>query len=290
MPEDRTDTVRQLHAEITASPSAPVAEEQFVEARRNPVPQRRTAPEQPVRNTNKKKKKSNSFMTALTAALICICVGLLAFAAVSFFILPDDYNVFKKFADSSTTAAVSENSDTYSVPNFVSKNYTEVVCSDYYKSKFNFVPEYVFDDSVENGYIISQSIAPETKVSAGTEIKLVVSKGLEKITLPNVIGWDYDEAYDELTALGFVVTKTENANDGSHKEGEVIAMNKTPECQYDMGEKITLRIYAYMPTTTTAPPTTTTTTEPVVTETESPTSGESETAEAFGTTENVEAT
>jgi len=223
-------------------------------------------------------------MIALKAAAICVAVGLIAFAAVSIFILPDEYNVFKRFSDTSTTESVVQDSAEYSVPDFVSKNYTEIACSDYYKTRFKFVPEYVFDDTVENGYIISQDIAPQTMVKAGTEIRLKVSKGLEKVTLPNVIGWDYEDAYEHLTSLGFVVTKTENANDGSHTEGEVIAMNKTPEIQYDMGEKITLRIYAYMPTTTT----TTTTTEPQTEAPETEPETNSDPTEAFGTTENIE--
>ena len=281
LPEDRTETVRQLHAEITASPVAHVAEEQYVE-RRNPQRERRPVP--PDRTRQQKapaKKNSAALMSALKAAVICVVVGLLAFAAVSAFILPDEYNIFKRFSENTTAESVSEDSRSYSVPNFVSKNYTEIACSDYYKVRFKFVPEYVFDDTVENGYIISQSIPPETMVPAGTEIKVVVSKGLEKVMLPNVIGWDYDEAYEHLTSLGFVVSKTENANDGSHREGEVIAMNKTPEVQYDMGEKITLRIYAYMPTTTT-----TTTSEPQ-TEAEE-TEANTDATEAFGTTENNE--
>lgn len=281
LPEDRTETVRQLHAEITASPSAPVAEEQFVEARRNSVPQRRPVPPAQQNKNRPKKKNNESLMIALKAAAICVAVGLIAFAAVSIFILPDEYNVFKRFSDTSTTESVVQDSAEYSVPYFVSKNYTEIACSDYYKTRFKFVPEYVFDDTVENGYIISQDIAPQTMVKAGTEIRLKVSKGLEKVTLPNVIGWDYEDAYEHLTSLGFVVTKTENANDGSHTEGEVIAMNKTPEIQYDMGEKITLRIYAYMPTTTT-------TTEPQTEAPETEPETNSDPTEAFGTTENIE--
>ena len=261
LPEDRTRTVSQLHAEITASPAAAVAEENFVESRRavRPEPQRPEPPAAPA----KKKKSKGGALTALLTALICVIVGLAAFVIVSVYVLPEEYNVFHGLLEEEqVTEVVSENGQYVSVPDFRSKSYTEVSVSDYYTSRFTLAREDVYSDDVEMGYILSQSIEPGTEVPSGTQIRLTVSKGKEKITLPNVLGMQYADAYSMLTELGFSVSKTERANDGSHTGGEVIQMSRDPETQYTKGEHITLQVYAEAPT---EPPTTTTTTAPTTT-------------------------
>ena len=268
LPEDRTRTIAQLHAEITASPAAAVAEENFVESRRavRPEPQR---PAQSA-NSGKSKKSRSGALTALLTALICVIVGLAGFVVVSLYVLPEEYNVFSGLLhEEATTEAVSENAQAVSVPDFSGKSYTEVSVSDYYTSRFTLVREDVYSDDVEMGYILLQSIEPGTTVPSGTQIRLTVSKGPEKITLPNVLGMQYADAYSMLTELGFAVSKSERANDGSHTGGEVIQMSRDPEMQYTKGERVTLQVYAEVatepPTTTT---TTTTTTMPPETEPE----------------------
>ena len=111
---------------------------------------------------------------------------------------------------------------------------------------------------------------------SGTQIRLTVSKGKEKVTLPNVLGMQYADAYSMLTELGFSVSKSERANDGSHTGGEVIQMSRDPEMQYTKGEHVTLQVYAEAPT---EPPTTTapTTTLPPETEPETVAYGETPT-------------
>ena len=261
LPEDRTRTIAQVHAEITASPSAAVAEENFVESRRTrPEPQPRPVPQQPE---PKKKKSGSGALTALVTALICVVIGLGAFVAVSMFVLPEEYNVFRNLMDKEeVTESVSENAQYYSVPDFRTKSYIEVSSSDYYKSRFTFQREDVYNDETEMGYILAQNIEPGTQVPAGTQIRLTVSKGGEKITLPNVLGMQYADAYARLTDLGFVVSKSDRANDGSHTAGEVIQMSKDPEMQYAKGERVTLQVYAEPPTEQTTTTTTTTTLPP----------------------------
>jgi serine/threonine-protein kinase len=274
MPEDRTRTVEQFHAEITASPSASVAEEHFVESRRamqQPEPRRGTA--QTTQKPPKKKKAKSGLRTAFLTAMICVLVGFVGFVLVSLYVLPEEYNVFRDILEKEpVTETVSDAAGQYTVPDFRTKSYTEVIVSDYYKSRFRFSKTDVYSDDVELGYIIDQSVAAGTPVPAGTEIRLTVSKGMEKITLPNVLGQDYAQAYETLTGLGFVVSKSERANDGTRTGGTVIQMSKDPEMQYEKGTHITLQVYAEpiteATTTTTTEPTTTTTTLPPETDPE----------------------
>lgn len=270
LPEDRTRTIEQLHAEITASPAAAIAEESYVERRTaQPEHPRKSAP-QPA---GKPQKKNSGLSTAIKAAVLCVVIGLAAFVLISVTILPEEYNVFSSIGlGADTTEAVSENHEMVNVPDFRTKSYTEVIVSDYYKSRFTFTKEEVYNEDVEMGYIIDQDVQPGTEVPAGTAIRLTVSKGAEKIILPNVLGKNYDDVYPMLTEMGFVVTKSERANDGSHPAGEIIQMSKTPEVQYEKGERVTLQVYeaplTEAPTTTTTAPTTTTTTLPPETDVE----------------------
>ena len=288
MPEDRTRTVEQLHAEITASPSAAAAEEHFVESRR--AMQQPETRRQTQQSTAKKKKKSGAksgIRTAFLTALIFVVVGFIGFMLVSLYVLPDEYNVFRDLIEKEpVTEAVSEAAGQYAVPDFRTKSYTEVIVSDYYKTRFRFAKTDVYSDDVELGYIIEQSIEPGTQVPAGTEIRFTVSKGLEKITLPNVLGQDYAQAYATLTDLGFSVSKSERANDGTRTAGTVIQMSKDPEMQYEKGTHITLQVYAEAPT---EPPTTTTTTAPTSTTTTQPPETDPETVSYTpGETEHLE--
>ena len=273
MPEDRTRTIEQLHAEITASPSATVAEENYVESRRAmQQPEARRTASQSGRSSKKSSAKKG-LRTAFLTALICVVVGFIGFVLISLYVLPDEYNVFSSmFAKEPVTEAVTEVAGQYTVPDFRTKSYTEVIVSDYYKSRFRFSKTDVYSDDVELGYVIEQSVEPGTNVPAGTEIRLTVSKGLEKITLPNVLGQDYAQAYETLTGMGFAVSKSERANDGTRTAGTVIQMSKDPEMQYEKGTHITLQVYAEpiteAPTTTTTAPSTTTTTQPPATDPE----------------------
>lgn len=255
LPEDRTRTVEQLHAEITASPAAAVAEESYVE-RRTAQPERpRPSTAQPAAKAH---KNNAGLSTAIKAAVLCVVIGLAAFVLVSVTILPEEFNVFKNIGfGSDTTEVVTENHEMVNVPDFRTKSYTEVVVSDYYKSRFTFTKVEVNSDEVEMGYILDQDIEPGKEVPAGTTIRLTVSKGAEKIILPNVLGQNYDAVYPMLTEKGFVVSKSERANDGTHPAGEIIQMSKTPEVQYEKGERVTLQVYE---APVTEPPTTTTTT------------------------------
>lgn len=245
IPEDRTRTVEQLRAEITASPTAAAAEEKYVESKRfaaeSPTPneQRAQEPQKP----EKPKKSQNIAVTTLKVALICVVIGLVAFAIVSFTVLPDEYNVFIALFGREQTTAVEGGKEKYIVPNFVDKSYNDILYSEYYKARFKITAEYVYSDVVEMGYIMSQSIPAGTEVPAGTTIKMIVSRGVEKVTLPSVVGQNYDVAFDRLTKLGFNVVKTEKSNDGSHAAGEIAAMSKTPDMQYTKGEKVVLMVY-----------------------------------------------
>ncbi len=77
--------------------------------------------------------------------------------------------------------------------------------------------EYVFDDVVEVGTVLDQSPSAGAKITAESNIQLMVSKGPESkpVTVPNVEGLSEEKAKSSLKALGFAIgniTPTESNN------------------------------------------------------------------------------
>ncbi len=75
---------------------------------------------------------------------------------------------------------------------------------------------------VEEGYVISQDPSANTQVSAGTSVKVVVSKGtgITMVTVPGVIGKQEQEAKNTLTSAGLQVTV--NYTEDTSKENGVV--------------------------------------------------------------------
>ncbi len=87
------------------------------------------------------------------------------------------------------------------VPSFVDKYIETVLSNEKYTSCFDFALEWIYSEQYPYGTIISQTPSVNTIVE-GREVQLVVSKGSEYTTMPNLIGQDEHIAVEMLTALG----------------------------------------------------------------------------------------
>lgn len=76
----------------------------------------------------------------------------------------------------------------------------------------------VFSDTIPQGIVISQSPNSGKKVPKGATIDLVVSKGEELISIPDLIGKNYSEVRKELKQLGLPLTRTKEYNDSVEKD------------------------------------------------------------------------
>ena len=74
------------------------------------------------------------------------------------------------------------------------------------KLSVNWSEEY--SDTVDEGQVVSASVAQGTQLHWGDSVDVVVSKGPEMVTVPDVRGKSYDEAAKTLQALGLEVKKT----------------------------------------------------------------------------------
>lgn len=238
LPEDRTRTVEQLRAELSASPVATAVSGQYQQ--KPDAPAKAPSAKQPApAKAPKKANKQSDAQTVIISAVVCIIAGLLIFTVLAFTVFKDSFN-FSKPAD--TTTVSQTEAEPIAVPEFAGRSYLDITSNPVFKANFKFEAEYVNNDEIDEGYIVTQSIAKDTMVQPGTTITLYVSKGEEKIELPNIVGSDYEEAEKRLTELGFVCEKVETST-GSHNENEVISIAPIAGQSYSKGTKVYLRVF-----------------------------------------------
>jgi eukaryotic-like serine/threonine-protein kinase len=98
-----------------------------------------------------------------------------------------------------------------------------------------------FNDYLASGIVSSQSPAPGEKVKSGTEVNLVLSKGREKITLPDLQGYDYSSAKSELESLGLNI-KIEKQTSDILSPGTVIVMSPEAGAEVNKNDVIILTL------------------------------------------------
>ena len=243
LPEDRTRTVEQLRAELSASPVATAVSGQY-QRPAHPAPaaggeSRKPSAQQPA--PGKKKPKSNANVI-ITTAVVSLAIGLVVFIVLSFTVLRDRISFGNGGADGTANAVSQTEAELITVPKFIERSYVDIGSNPVFMQNFKFEPKYVYDDTVAEGYIIDQSVKPDEKVPKGTTIILYVSNGKEKIVLPNVTGANYDEAAAQLTELGFVCEKRV-VSEGAYAENEVISMAPIAEKAYDRGTTVYLQVF-----------------------------------------------
>lgn len=95
-------------------------------------------------------------------------------------------------------------------------------------------------DSIDAGYIISQSIEPDTIIEEGMKIKLVVSKGKKEVVkIPSVEGMSANEASTTLQKAGYVVTQEVEYSD-TVGEGKVIRTSPAVGAIADKGTNVVI--------------------------------------------------
>jgi serine/threonine-protein kinase len=109
----------------------------------------------------------------------------------------------------------------------------------------------VFDSTVPKGYVISANPAVGSKVKRDTTVTLTVSKGIEQVALASYLGKSGEQALNELTDAGFVVTST-YAFSETKLAGEVISQTPAGGGSVNKGAAVSIVIskgtqFAYIP-------------------------------------------
>lgn len=254
MPEERTRTVEQLRADLSASPVAAVASGAEFQAPQVQPDSAAQSYEYQASSKNLSKSVDSGVknrMIIIRSAIISTIVGLVIFLIVA---IAFHEELGFDFGDDKKETEIAEEQtreEMVEVPNFVNRNYVDVTSKSVWKNNFRFERVEEYNDKVDAGNIISQSVEAGSKVNAGTKIVLTVSKGDQMFELsPSIIGMDYEAAAESLKKLKFEVSKEELDNDGTHTEGTVQSVANVAIGQsYPKGTKVTLRVWGPAATT-----------------------------------------
>lgn len=130
--------------------------------------------------------------------------------------------------------------ETIECPDFIGKSYDIVTSGDRYDA-IKFKTTFVESDKNDGGIILSQSVKPGTKIAKGDTVKLEVSKGLPKTTVPNAVGLSEADAEQRLKDAGFNVVFVYGAST-EVEEGKCFTTSPKPETQYAIGGTISVHI------------------------------------------------
>jgi serine/threonine-protein kinase len=97
-----------------------------------------------------------------------------------------------------------------------------------------------FSGRVKKDFAI-RTVPPEgTEVTKGTRVRLIVSRGPEQVTVPDVTGLSRDSAEARLRDEGLEVAVEEEESD--EPEGDVISQNPAGGTQVTRGERVTITV------------------------------------------------
>ena len=100
---------------------------------------------------------------------------------------------------------------------------------------------YEESDEIRAGEVISADVEEGAEIEEGTTVKLTASAGPQGVSVPSVVGMDYDGANARLTQLGFAVTKVEGYSD-EVDAGIVMAQVPSEDTDVAKGTNITVTV------------------------------------------------
>ena len=107
--------------------------------------------------------------------------------------------------------------------------------------------EYVHDDNVSAGQVISVEPEAGTEIEEGSVVKIVVSLGPEAFEMPDVTGKEEQDARDELESKGLVISVSYE-NNSSVPEGQVISQSIDAGSNVQRGDEVLLTVSSGKPT------------------------------------------
>ncbi|CAB5073403.1 unannotated protein [freshwater metagenome] len=98
-----------------------------------------------------------------------------------------------------------------------------------------------YDSAIPLGYIVSSTPAAGQKVKRATTIKVVVSKGVEQMSIISYVNKSSDQALSELTDAGAKVI-SKNVYSNTVAPGMVVSQNPDGPANIEKGAKVTISI------------------------------------------------
>ena len=148
----------------------------------------------------------------------------------------------KPSSDSSISEPVEDNGYLIAVPNFIGRMQTDVESNEQY-SDFVLIFEEENNNNYAAGMIFDQSVKYRTEVEEGSEIVLKVSKGPEKIPMPNCVGMTLEEATLLLTEMGISFQAVPNFS-AEYEYQIIYEQSAEAETEVTVGDRLN-KIYIY---------------------------------------------
>ncbi len=123
-----------------------------------------------------------------------------------------------------------------SMPNFIGRMRADVENNTQYAS-FNIVFEEENNNEYVEGMIFDQSVKYRTEVEEGTTVVLKVSKGPEKVPMPECIGMTLEETTGKLTELGITFQLVPNYS-AEHEFNIVYDQSVPAETEVNIGDRM----------------------------------------------------
>ena len=131
--------------------------------------------------------------------------------------------------------------DEVKLPNFVGIQYESVLNSSKYSDFHIVVEETVYNDEYERGVICEQKPKYPKTVKKGSEVKIKVSSGSQKITIPDFSNQEATQVYTELKNMGLEYIES-RINHPSIASGYVIRTDPTKGSEVKSGTVVTVYV------------------------------------------------
>lgn len=237
----RTEAKPAPAAPAPAAPvSAPSYGERYVDEPAYPQPVRSTMPAASAQmnrsardyDDDDDEPEISPYKYGIISGLIgFVVIGVIALICLNLIVIPM-MNKDKTEDDDPTTYVSSQADGTeseatvlYRVPTLVNKKWSNVDGNEKYSNFYIRLSEEVYDETYEEGRIISQSVEAGSTVTKNTAISVVVSKGSKMRTVPNIIGKNVEEASKELEKAGLLLGDQAEEYSDDVESGKIIRLN-----------------------------------------------------------------
>lgn len=206
LPDDRTQTVERFRDELSAAPTVTVSQHTTRFGAVDP---------KMAEGKKSKKKRSNMRYTLIALGCTAVVLGLIVFLVVKLLApsSPEQSSSVPTFSEIVSEDPVQiisspEPTENVVVPNISGMNYAAATKE--YGDIFNIEVDYKkYDSKTERGKILEQTPASGTNIerpentTEKVTIKVVISLGKNTVTMPDLSGMTYQDAYIALVKLGF---------------------------------------------------------------------------------------
>lgn len=134
-----------------------------------------------------------------------------------------------------------EESEQVSVPNVIDYSETNAIERLLSLNLTPVVENRVYDDQIQKGYVVEQSIDPQTNVDPGTTVSLTISRGTQLVEVPRITRFSLELAKEELEAVGLTIGQIDEQYDNL-SEGLIITQIPEAYEKVAVGSKVDILV------------------------------------------------